>query len=209
LLTVSPRPPRRQTPDVRREQLLNAAETVLVREGLRSTTVADVAVEAGVAKGTTYLYFRSKDELIAALRARYLERFIAALTGDLDAPAAARLDAVVLGLFGVAVEHHDLHHALFHEAGFSEADAFVAVRDLLEQILASGSEDGELAVDDVATTASFLLHGIHGALVDAMHPGDHGGDDHHRHHREHAADAGHVAAVAERVVELVRRTTAG
>ena len=71
--------PRTQPADVRREQLLDAAEQVLVARGLRSTTVADVAAAAGVAKGTTYLYFASKDDLLAGLRARYLERFAAAL----------------------------------------------------------------------------------------------------------------------------------
>jgi AcrR family transcriptional regulator len=153
----------------KREQLLDAAETVLLRRGLRATTVADVADVAGVAKGTTYLYFSSKDDVLAALRARYLERFTEALIADADAPAGERLDAFVEGLFRFAAEHQDLHHALFHEAGFSEADAFTGARAVLEEILSRGVARGELVVDDVRLAASFLLHGLHGVLVHTMH----------------------------------------
>src|SRR5215210_7257384 len=60
------RQPRRRPPDVRREQILDAAERVLVERGLATTTMADVAGAAAVAKGTVYLYFESK----AGLRAR-------------------------------------------------------------------------------------------------------------------------------------------
>jgi AcrR family transcriptional regulator len=162
---------RRQDPASRREQLLDAAQTVLLRNGLRSTTVADVAETAGVAKGTTYLYFESKDALIAGLRARYLERFVAALQTDPTGPARERLTAFVDGLYDIATEQQALHHALFHEAGFSEADAFGAVRQLLEEILATGAANGELTVDDVAVSVSFLLHGLHGVMVDELHAG--------------------------------------
>jgi AcrR family transcriptional regulator len=162
---------RRQDPSSRREQLLDAAQAVLLSKGLRSTTVADVAETAGVAKGTTYLYFDSKDALLAGLRARYLERFVAALQSAPDAPAEARLTTFVEGMYRVATEQRALHHALFHEAGFSEADAFGAVRALLEEILATGAANDELTIDDVQVTASFLLHGLHGLMVDDLHTG--------------------------------------
>lgn len=196
--------PRRQAPDVRREQLLDAAQLVLVERGLRATTVADVAERAGVAKGTTYLYFGSKDELIAGVRARYLERFTAALTSDATDPAQDRLRSVVGGLFDIAVEHHRLHHVLFHEAGFSEADAFTAVRALVVEILEEGAASGELAIEDIDVAASFLLHGVHGALVDSLHP------------ERHGSDGGGVGRtpdrtagedVADAVATLVRRAT--
>src|SRR3954449_1227873 len=65
---------RTQPAAVRREQLLDAAEAVLMERGLSATTVADVAQAAGVAKGTMYLHFESKAELLAGLRARYMQR---------------------------------------------------------------------------------------------------------------------------------------
>ena len=47
-----------------REALLDSAERLLGRYGFRKTTVDDVAREAGVGKGTVYLYFESKEDLI-------------------------------------------------------------------------------------------------------------------------------------------------
>src|SRR5215217_2710720 len=105
------RPPRRQPPDVRREQILDAAERVLVERGLATTTMADVAEAAAVAKGTVYLYFDSKAELLAGLRARYFERF-AALLGDPPDPArvanatAARVERLVAASFDFALANH-------------------------------------------------------------------------------------------------------
>lgn len=160
--------PRTQPPDVRREQLLDAAERVLLERGLRATTVADVASTAGVAKGTMYLYFRSRDELLAGLRSRYLERSLAVLDRR-RGPARARVRRLVTGLVEVAAANPELHHVLFHEAGFSESDAFAAVRERLVGLLSAGAAEGDVAVDDPGLTASFVLHGVHGALVEVLH----------------------------------------
>jgi AcrR family transcriptional regulator len=160
--------PRTQPPDVRREQLLDAAEQLLLEQGLRTTTVADVAEAAGVAKGTMYLYFTSKDELLAGLRARYVGRYLAPLArsrGDVR----TRVRRLVTALAGVAAANKELHHVLFHEAGFSEADAFWDLRQQFTALLRSGVEDGQLVVDDPDLTASFLLHGVHGTLVELVH----------------------------------------
>src|SRR4029453_12491893 len=126
------RPPRRRAPDVRREQILDAAERVLVERGLASTTMADVAEAAAVAKGTVYLYFESKAELLAGLRARYFDDFAARL-GEPAAGApgpgiAARIERLVAASYDFALANHELHHVLFHQAGFAERDTFARIR---------------------------------------------------------------------------------
>lgn len=165
---------RRRAPDERPDQLLDAAEAVLLRKGLASTTVADVAEAAGVAKGTVYLYFDSKDALLAGLRSRYLARFGEAVGASMGGPArspARRLKRFVTGLFEFSAANHELHHLLFHEAGFREEDAFAGARRILSDLVADGVASGDFAVDDVEATTSFLLHGLHGLLVDTMHSG--------------------------------------
>jgi TetR/AcrR family transcriptional repressor of nem operon len=166
--------PRRQPPDVRREQILDAAERVLVERGLATTTMADVAEAAAVAKGTVYLYFESKAELLAGLRARYFERF-AALLGDPPDPAggagatAVRVERLVAGSYDFALANHALHHVLFHEAGFGEADAFARVRLVIADLVEAGRASGEVEVDDPELATDFLLHGLHGMLAAATH----------------------------------------
>lgn len=48
----------------KREQLITAGISLFTRNGFDATSIQDIAREAGVAKGTVYLYFRSKDELV-------------------------------------------------------------------------------------------------------------------------------------------------
>jgi AcrR family transcriptional regulator len=55
--------------------ILDAARTVFSREGYAATSVDEVAAEAGIAKGTVYLYFKSKEELYLAALARDLRMF--------------------------------------------------------------------------------------------------------------------------------------
>jgi AcrR family transcriptional regulator len=84
--------------------------------------MADVAEAAAVAKGTVYLYFESKAELLAGLRARYFERF-AAMLGDPPpgGPGARRHRRAGRAAGGRLLRLRPgqpaLHHVLFHEAG--------------------------------------------------------------------------------------------
>jgi len=168
-------PPRRQPPDVRREQILDAAQQVLLRRGPAAATMADVADAASVAKGTIYLYFASKAELLAGLRARYFERLTAVL-GDPAAAGpgapptgAARIEALVAASYDFALANHELHHVLFHEAGLGEHGTFARARDAVAELVATGAASGELDVPDAALATDFVLHGLHGILVAATH----------------------------------------
>ena len=156
---------------MRREQILDAAEHVLLERGLATTTVADVAATAGVAKGTVYLYFESKDEILAGLRVRYLERFADAVTQPRTRtrPRASELRHFIEGLFDFSVANRGLHHLLFHEAGFSEDDAFSGARTMVADLVASGSDRGDFDVSDRELATDFVFHGVHGALVSALH----------------------------------------
>lgn len=57
----------RPIPDTRFRELVEAATAVFLEQGYRRAQMADVAARAGVAKGTVYLYFESKDALFDAV----------------------------------------------------------------------------------------------------------------------------------------------
>ena len=76
----------------RHQAILDAAERLLLRAPDRIPNVADVADEAGLAKGTVYLYFPSKEELLLALHERNLDAFFSALDTLLEAPRPVTLD---------------------------------------------------------------------------------------------------------------------
>jgi AcrR family transcriptional regulator len=60
-------PPRQRRKDARPQELLDAALTLFVEKGFAATKAEEVATLAGVSKGTLYLYFPSKEELLKAV----------------------------------------------------------------------------------------------------------------------------------------------
>ena len=61
----------------RRQAILDAAEKLFVRQPDRMANVSEVAEAAGLAKGTVYLYFASKEEMLLALHERHTAAFFA------------------------------------------------------------------------------------------------------------------------------------
>lgn len=70
----------------RHQAILDAATRLLLRSPERIANMADVADEAGLAKGTVYLYFPSKEELLLAVHERNIDGFFSALRRRLDSP---------------------------------------------------------------------------------------------------------------------------
>ncbi len=58
------------------EQIIEAAVTVIAKHGYHQAQVAKIAKEAGVADGTIYLYFKSKEELLVSMFAEKMGQFI-------------------------------------------------------------------------------------------------------------------------------------
>jgi AcrR family transcriptional regulator len=76
-MTGQPSEPRKTRKELlsewRHHEVLEAACRIFARLGYSATNVEDIAKEAGMAKGTIYLYFKSKEEVFAAVLARDLE----------------------------------------------------------------------------------------------------------------------------------------
>src|SRR5687767_2306980 len=61
----------------KRSAILDAATTIFARRGFFGAQVADVARAAGIAAGTVYLYFRSKDEILTSIFDRMMQEAMA------------------------------------------------------------------------------------------------------------------------------------
>ncbi len=77
----------------KREQIIDGAKRVFMRMGFDAASMNDVTREAGVSKGTIYVYFQSKEDLFAALMEREKGRFTEELRDIL-----AHCDSVESGL---------------------------------------------------------------------------------------------------------------
>lgn len=64
-----------QDPEIRKKEILDAAEFLFSTSGYQQTLISDIVKKIGVAKGTFYYYFSSKEELIEALIKRHLSNF--------------------------------------------------------------------------------------------------------------------------------------
>jgi len=163
--------PRTQPPEVRREQILDSAAQVLVAKGLAAMTVADVVAGAEIAKGTFYLYFRSKEDLVAALQARYTESLITRTDAVLTGPGshAERLDEFVTAVLDFHASQVHLHHALFRDAGLRDDQSIRRLESLLATFISDGLAAGAFHVAAPEFAAAFVVHGLHGVLPPFLH----------------------------------------
>ena len=79
----------------RHHAILDAAERLLSRSPDRIANVAEVADEAGLAKGTVYLYFPSKEELLLALHERNIDGYFRALIACLEDDDTVTIDDIL------------------------------------------------------------------------------------------------------------------
>jgi AcrR family transcriptional regulator len=70
----------------RTQEILAAARKLLDQHGLEAMTMEEIAAAAGVAKGTLYLYFQSKDDLIQALITQVGENIVQDVESSIQAP---------------------------------------------------------------------------------------------------------------------------
>jgi AcrR family transcriptional regulator len=85
----------------RRQVILDAMESLYVRHPDRMPSVSEVAEAAGLAKGTVYLYFPSKEEMLLALHERHVAHFFSELMKKLAEPGPLDFDDI----FPVTREH--------------------------------------------------------------------------------------------------------
>jgi len=196
----------------RRNQIIAAALTCFARAGYHVTTMADVAAQAGVSKGTPYLYFDSKEALFIALH----EQWDCGIADRVNAAIAAlpetgrRSPRRVLHAVAAAVAEHVLEQTetcrVLMEAralAAHEPAIAVAVRaadtrthEQLEGQFAAGVEAGEWpAGTDPALAARLFTAGLYGLMAQwHLAPGSFSWDD------AAAALAGGLATVPQAAV---------
>ena len=151
--------------DVRREEILDAAEALIIAKGYRRMTVDDVLREVGIAKGTLYHHFAGKEAILHGI----VERETAAMAGRARAAAAAEGPALVRLLHVVAAmrvevssqaqaltEHFNAtRDADFHLLALNETLRLVA--PVLAEVIADGVAAGDFDCQDPLGLAEVLV----------------------------------------------------
>jgi TetR/AcrR family transcriptional regulator, fatty acid metabolism regulator protein len=156
------------SPGPKRDVILRAAIDVFAERGYFNAQVADVARAAGVAAGTVYLYFRSKDDLLISIFERGMRDALAearAAVAGLDDPRErlrqfARLHLARLG--------RDRNLAVVFQVELRQSTKFMErfsatlLREylgLLRTAIAEGQREGLLRDDIKPTVAAKMLFG--------------------------------------------------
>jgi AcrR family transcriptional regulator len=158
-----------------RQRLLAAARELIEDGGYASASVAAIAERAGVASGTLYRHFTSKEDLfVDVFRSvcSHEERAMVAAAESLPAGAAAveRLEAVLTTFARRALQNRRLAWALLAEPVDRRVDAErLAYRERYASRVAAeltaAVAAGEIPTQDVAFTAAALVGGCGEALV--------------------------------------------
>jgi AcrR family transcriptional regulator len=157
-----------------KDAILDATDRLLARYGYKKMTVEDISVEVGIGKGTIYLHFSSKEEIVLSHIDRIVERVKDRLRelAASDAPAAERLRSMMLTrvLYRFdSIQHYtqslsDLLAALRPGLMARRALHFEAEAQIFAELLSAGRESGELDFKDEKATARALLQATNGLL---------------------------------------------
>src|SRR5439155_503853 len=148
------------------QQIIDAAVRVFARHGYYNSRVSDIAREAGVASGTIYLYFKTKDDILVRLFREKMAEWVAFLREAIaDLPdAVAKLRRLVALHLKMLEDNPDLAevlqvelrqgHKFFRGASAHEITAYFAlIGAVLEEGMAAGLA-GDPAVRSVIVTGA-------------------------------------------------------
>lgn len=152
----------------KRESLLRAATRVFAQRGYFNAQVADIAREAGVAAGTVYLYFRSKDDLLVSIFERTMRAAI-----DENRAAIQHVTDPVDRLRRIARLHlerigRDRSLAIVFQVELRQSTKFMErfsatqfreYLGIIRQTIADGQQAGRFRRDVSATIAAKALFG--------------------------------------------------
>ncbi|MBX4957194.1 TetR/AcrR family transcriptional regulator [Rhizobium lentis] len=162
--------PRTKPPEERRDELMTAAERLFLAKGVEQTTIEEITSGAGVAKGTFYLHFSSKVDVLEALRDRFvkgvLEGIVAAVEAQRQEDLRGKLAAWSIACATGYLDAAGLHHLAFVAAPPATRDGLsrnVLIAHLSE-LIAAGAAEHAWSADDPGFTAVFLFNALHGVV---------------------------------------------
>ncbi|HEY8945895.1 MAG TPA: TetR/AcrR family transcriptional regulator [Polyangiaceae bacterium] len=134
----------------RREQILSVARDVFARRGYHQTTIDDIVAQAGVARGTFYLYFEDKRAVFSELVDRFALRLTQAIrriaTDDPERAVAEQVRENILAILRTCLGERAMTKILFTDAvGVDPAfdRKLTTFYDTVVQLLTESLKDGQ------------------------------------------------------------------
>ena len=150
----------RRAPEQRQAAVVDAARTLFLSRGVAQTSIDAIAKQAGVAKGSVYLYFATKEHIIKAIEAQFNARILQRTHAAAAATASRDADAAVTAwceeLVHAYLDELDVHDMLFY-SGAAATRQSAADNSLIDDLSVLLAAHGASEPSD---TAAFLVAGV-------------------------------------------------
>lgn len=165
---------REREKEQRRSAIISAAEELFFTKGVANTTMDEIAEKVELSKGAVYLYFKSKEELFAAIAQRGLSIILgmfkkASSSGN---NGLERLHAIGEEFYRFHLEYpnyfsaifyHEFHATIQHKDDTSSLEIFNQAEELMDmttQVIQQGIDDGSIRPDINPQMSAIILDGF-------------------------------------------------
>lgn len=162
--------PRKKMTDVRRKEIAEALYRCIVNQGYASTSVRDIAKEAGMRSGLIHHYFESKEEILSSMTDntfdKYWENFVQFLQKHKDRPPRERLRAATDFVFRKVAGDRDLNKVFYELWNLSHHNKdlhkslkklYRGYREMVENIIRDCLGETSQNADLIKKMAAFLV----------------------------------------------------
>jgi len=159
----------------KRERIIAAAARFFGEKGYHNTTTAEIAEAAGVAAGTIYIYFSSKEDLLVAVFEEFLERHMARLREGVEREAGPEAKLKRLIELGLELMEQNPDSARIFLSQLRQSTAMIkmvakrssrAYRDIIESVLDEGIRAKVFRSMDTRAVASMLFGAFQNLVLD-------------------------------------------
>lgn len=156
----------------KREIILDAAIEVMADEGYYFTKMSWIADRAGIAVGTIYNYFSSKEEVLEEIFAREFKKrleLLKELEESRDLSVVSKIELFLVRHFEEIKKNPALGNILVREKEFPKKEGSInnyldKLPNAIESLLEKGKETGELDIDNPGLIAAIIFGGIQGVV---------------------------------------------
>jgi AcrR family transcriptional regulator len=166
-----------KTAGERRQDLLDAATRVFAEKGVSRSTVSHITEAAGVAKGTFYLYFETKEHLLAALKESFVDQILAHANNLYSRVGKddwwALVDETVASFVDFMSEHRDMIHVMVKEGISPETspqfeECQRRIDEMFGAAITMGIDAGVFRVSDPELMGRLLHHALDGTTAHSI-----------------------------------------
>lgn len=154
-----------KSPEERKKEILDVAEELFTTKGYAETTINDILQKIGIAKGTFYYYFKSKEDVMDAIVDRFIEIGVRAaenIAQDSTLKAPEKIFQIIMaqnpddsGKGKMIEELHRVNNAEMHQKSLVET--ILKLTPILTKVIEQGIDEGTFNTPYPKETVEVLL----------------------------------------------------